>query len=280
MKALFNFFGFPVYFFGTTIAIGLLAGIEISYYEAKRKKLEFDRIYDLAIFGLSSAVVGARLFYILFYDLSYFIKNPSDIILISKGGLSIHGGLIGAFLFGYIYFRKNKLSFLSYADAIAPGIILGQGIGRVGCDVFGKVMTTPLPWGIMQQNQLLHPAQVYEFILNYIAFFILWRKRKYIKYDGQLFVWYLILFSINRSVVELFRYNPVIIGWFSISHLLSMVFIIFAIFIKFYARKNNMGSSVLNNEIVADSYVVWIKDISFTLIMIVLSILVFYLVQA
>jgi len=283
MKILFSVFGFPTYFFGVMISFGLIAGILISCIEAKRKRLEIDKIYDLAIYGIMSAIVGARLFYILFYDLSYYLKNPIDIILISEGGLSIHGGLIGAFIFGLCYFRKHKLSFLQYADAIVPGIILGQGIGRVGCDVFGKVMNSSLPWGIERQGQLLHPTQVYEFILNYIVFYILWRKRKSIKYNGQLFVWYLVLFAINRSFVELFRYNPAIIGWFSISHLLSLGLIIMAIMIRILST--NKGYVILSNnendkEIESYRSMDWFKDLLFVVIMIVVSLVIFYTLQS
>lgn len=283
MKILFTIFGFPIHFFGFMIALGLIGGIFISNIEVKRKNLEADRVLDLAIYGIISAIVGARLFYILFYDLSYYIQNPTEIILISEGGLSIHGGLIGAFLFGLCYFRKHKLSFLHYADAIVPGIILGQGIGRVGCDVFGKVMTTSHPWGIERQGQLLHPTQVYEFLLNYIVFLILWRKRKNIKYNGQLFVWYLVFFAINRSVVELFRYNPTIIGWFSISHLLSIGLVIIALLIRVFITKrkdiiitdNNGG-----NEIATDKSDGWLKDFLFVVCMIIVSIIIFYMVQS
>jgi phosphatidylglycerol---prolipoprotein diacylglyceryl transferase len=280
MKILFNIFGFPIYFFGFMIALGLIAGIFISNKEVKRKGLENDRVYDLAVYGIISAIVGARLFFILFYDLAYYIKNPAEIILINEGGLSIHGGLIGAFIFGLCYFRKHKLSFLKYADAIVPGIIIGQGIGRVGCDVFGKAMGTSLPWGIERQGQLLHPTQVYEFLLNYLVFFILWRKRKDIKYNGQLFVWYLILFSINRSVVELFRYNPSIIGWFSISHLLSIGLIITAITIKvFINKKDTLLMLNENNGLTTQKSYDWLRDLLYIVIIIIISIIVFYVVQ-
>jgi phosphatidylglycerol---prolipoprotein diacylglyceryl transferase len=100
MKILFYIFGFPVHFFGVMIAFGFLAGIILSFYEVRRKNLDTERLFDLAIYGIISAVIGARIFYIIFYDLSYYLKNPAEIILISEGGLSIHGGLIGAFLFG------------------------------------------------------------------------------------------------------------------------------------------------------------------------------------
>jgi phosphatidylglycerol---prolipoprotein diacylglyceryl transferase len=282
MKILFNILGFPIYFFGVMIALGLIAGIIVAYYEVRRKKLDTDAVFDLALYGLISAVVGARIFYILFYDFSYYLRNPSDIILISEGGLSIHGGLVGAFLFGFIYFRKHKLNFLHYADAIAPGIILGQGIGRVGCDVFGKVMTNSYPWGIMREGQLLHPTQVYEFLLNYIVFYILWRKRKNIKYNGQLFVWYLILFAINRSAVELFRYNPAIIGWFSISHLLSIGLIIIAIILRLLIAKRGNVILAANEDSgkTASGRLEWLKDLCIVMIAMLLSLMIFYFEQS
>lgn len=280
MKVLFHIFGIPVHFFGVMIALGMLAGIFVAYLEVKRKKLEVEKLFDIALFAMISAVVGARLFYILFYDLSYYIKNPADIIKINEGGLSIHGGLLGAFIFAFFYFRKHKLSFFKYADAIAPGIILGQGIGRVGCDVFGKVMSVPRPWGIERQGQLLHPAQVYEFLLNYLVFFILWRKRKSIRYDGQLFIWYVILFSINRSVVELFRYNPTVVGWFSISHLLSVLLITGAVLLMLFAKRKRINIPANNSEDVPVHTMDRLKDIMIFLALIVVSVIIFYAVQS
>ncbi|MDF2941693.1 MAG: lgt [Herbinix sp.] len=282
MKILFYILGFPIHFFGVMIAIGMLAGIYISYLEASRKKLEVDRILDLAVYGIISAVVGARLFYILFYDLSFYLQNPADIILINEGGLSIHGGIIGAFIFGWLYFKKHKLSFFKYADAIVPGIILGQGIGRVGCDVFGKVMSVTLPWGIERQGLLLHPTQLYEFVLNYLVFIILWRKRESIRYDGQLFIWYVILFSINRSIVELYRNNPSVVGWFSISHLLSIFLIITAVIIMFFLKRRR-GDDPINSEAsekVGTHIMDWLKDMIIIIAVITVSVIIFYTVQS
>lgn len=280
MIVLFHIFGMPVNFFGMMIALGVLAGIFTAYIEVKRKKLDVKKLFDIALYSIISAIVGARLFYILFYDLSYYLNNPVDMLRINEGGLSIHGGLLGAFIFAFFYIRKHKLNFFKYADAIAPGIILGQGIGRIGCDVFGKVMSIPRPWGIERQGQLLHPAQVYEFLLDYLVFFILLRKRKHIRYDGQLFIWYLILFSINRSVVELLRNNPSVAGWFSVSHLLSLLFITGAIVLMFFAKRKrhdnpggNMGDVTARNSD-------WVKDILVTLALMVVSMVIFYTVQS
>ncbi|MGE5633060.1 MAG: prolipoprotein diacylglyceryl transferase [Caulobacteraceae bacterium] len=280
MKVLFYLFGFPVHFFGTMIALGILAGLAVAYFEVKRKKLNIDRMLDIVLFSAISAVITARLFYILFYDLSYYVKNPLDIFKIYEGGLSIHGALLGAFASAVFYVRKHKLNFFKYADAMAPGIILGQGIGRVGCDVFGKVMAVPYAWGVKVQGQLLHPAQVYEFLLDYLVFFILWRKRKSIRYDGQLFIWYIILFSISRGVVELFRYNPSIIGWFSISHLLSLVFIAGAVILMMVIKKKRINAEAVTKEDTSVRALEWVRGLLVILVLVAVSLLIFYTIQS
>lgn len=280
MKILFHIFGIPIYFFGVMIALGILLGIVAAYFETKRKKLDVDKMFDLVLYSTISAVITARLFFILFYDLSYYIKNPADIFKIYEGGLSIYGALLGAIAFAVYFVRKHKLSFFKYADALSPGIILGQGIGRIGCDVFGKVMTVPYAWGIERQGQLLHPVQVYEFLLNYLVFFILWRKRKNIRYDGQLFIWYIILFSINRSVVELFRYNPIVAGWFSISHLLSLLFILGAVLLTVVIRRKINVGDAIDREAASNYKWDWVQDILIVLILAVASISIFYMIQS
>lgn len=280
MKILFHVFGIPISFFGTMIALGILGGLAAAYFEVKRKKLDVERMLDLVVYSTISAIITARLFYIVFYNLSYYIKNPIDIFKVYEGGLSIHGALLGAFVFAVFYIRRHKLSFFKYADALALGLILGQGIGRVGCDVFGKVMTVPYVWGVERQGQLLHPAQVYEFLLNYLVFFILWRKRKSIKYDGQLFLWYVILFSINRGVVELFRNNPSVVGWFSISHLLSVLFIAGALLVMFVIRNRSIVVNEIETVNKSAHIMSWVKDILIILALVAVSLVIFYTVQS
>lgn len=280
MKVLFYLFGFPIHFFGLMISIGILAGVIIAHMEIKRKKLDINVGLDIVLYSIIAAVIGARLFYILFYDLSYYINNPAEIILINEGGLSIHGGLASAFITAYIYMRKNRQDFLKYADAMAPGIILGQAIGRVGCDVFGKVMSLPLPWGIYTQGYLVHPTQVYEFILDYLVFFILWNKRKNARYEGQIFVWYLIMFSLNRSVVELFRINPTILGGISISYVLSATFVLLAIAFMIYAKKKKPENMTLNSGEAIHNKNDLASNIIITTVLAVVSLVIFYSVQS
>lgn len=280
MRILFHIFGVPIHFFGVMIALGMLAGIYVAYIEAKRKGLDTGKLFDIVLYSVIAGVIGARLFYIVFYNLSYYIKNPVEIIKINEGGLSIHGGLFTAFIFAVIYVKKHRLNFFKYADAIAPAIILGQGIGRVGCDVFGKAMSIPLPWGVRYQGQLVHPAQVYEFVLNYLVFLILWRKRKNIKYDGQIFIWYIILFSINRGVVELFRINPLIIGWFSVAHLLSVLFIIGALVLMYFIKRGVFSTSTVDSTMAVEGKSSLAKDILIILGLMIISMIVFYTVQS
>lgn len=279
MKILFYIFGFPVHFLGLMIAIGMLAGLFIVSLEAKRKRLDFDKLFNIVIISIIAGIAGARLFYILFYNLSYYLENPVEIIKITEGGLSIHGGLATAFIVAFFYMRKHKLNFFQYADAMAPAIILGQAIGRIGCDVFGKIMTTPLFWGVQYQGQLVHPVQVYEFLLDYLVFLILWKKRKNLQYDGQVFVWYIALFSINRGIVELFRNNPIIVGWFSVSHLLSVLFIIGAFALMTFAKKRRNPNLVDNPADTRRDSLEWVRDIGITILLVVVSLVIFYTVQ-
>jgi len=252
MKILFSIGGFSIHLFGITIALGILVGFFVMLAEAKRKGLEQEKLIDLALYTVIAGIIGARLNYILAFNFSYYIQNPKEIFMIHQGGLSIQGALIGGTIFALWYMKKNNIPIWKTADAFAPAIIIGQAIGRVGCDVFGIPMTKSWFWGVRVGGQLLHPAQIYEAILNYILFLVLWNKRKNTKYDGQLFVIYIIGFSINRFIVEFFRTNPMIFGPISIAHLFSPGIIFVAIVAMTWIKKkqHNPQLAVGNNTVV------------------------------
>ena len=271
MKELFSIGPFHVYFFGLMIAIGIISAVFFAEWQARKKGIKEDIMFNLAIIGVISGIIGARLFYILFYNLSYYFSNPMEIFKITEGGLSIHGGLVVAIVTGYIYAVRVKISFFQLADIAVVAMALAQGIGRVGCDVFGKAMTTVMPWGISVGGNILHPAQVYEFILDYILFIILWRRSEKQKYEGELFVFYII-----GGIVEFFRINPVIWGPFSISHLLSILFIIVGLIIYAYLKRNGKYVININGEIITPMYM---KSISLILL-IIFSLITFYMIQA
>lgn len=276
MKTLFSIGPIHIPFFGTMIMIGVLAALGLLKYEAKRKSLNAEKVIDLGITGFLGGILGARIGYILFYNLEYYVQNPIDILKIYDGGLSIHAGIIGGTIAVLLFLKKNKdLKMLEIADFIVPPLILAQAIGRVGCDVYGKAMEIPRFWGVPIQGTIYHPAQVYEFILDYLFFLYLWRKRKKVKYNGQLFGIYVIGFAVIRSIVELFRSNPLIFGILSISHLLSIAFIIFGFLWLTFTKKISKGTAVEFENHHSLSY----KDILSVVTLIVVSLIIFYGVQ-
>lgn len=275
MKELFSIGPIHIYFFGLMIAIAIIAGSLFAIKQGERKGINEDSMLNVIMIVVISGIVGARLFYILFYNPTYYFNNPSEIIKITEGGLSIHGGIFTAVVAGYIYSVRSKIPFLKLADVIVMALPLAQGIGRIGCDVFGKPMINIMPWGINYGGQVLHPAQVYEFILDFILFIILWRRSYKKKFEGELFVIYLIAFALIRGFVEFFRINPVIWGPFSISHLLSLVLIIAALIIyKLISNKStNKVESYEENKVKLSTSLLILAGL------IVVSIVIFYFVQ-
>lgn len=275
MKILFTLGGLRIPFFGTMIALAMLAAMQILSYDAKKKNINSEKVTDMAVYALLGGMIGARIGYILFYSLDFYLKNPIEILKIHEGGMSIHGGIAGGIIASLIFIKRNKeLKVLEMADLAAPPLILAQAIGRIGCDVYGVVMTNPKFWGIPVNGYIYHPAQLYEFVLDYLLFFYLWRKRKSIKHEGQLFGIYLIGFAAIRSIVELFRGNPKILGLISVSHLLSLTLIIVGIiWLKITAKKSK--SKIKPQLKCFPLYI----EITLFLVVLLLSIGIFYGVQ-
>jgi phosphatidylglycerol:prolipoprotein diacylglycerol transferase len=199
------------------IAIACLVGMWVGGREAERKGIGKGKIQDFSLYAIIGAIIGARLYYVLFSDWSQFWHSPLSVFAIWQGGLAIHGALLGGFLVGLVYTRIQKISFWKFADTIAPSIILGQAIGRIGCFFNGDAhgYPTDLPWGLiyspdspageMFPGKPLHPTQLYEMVLNFIIFGLLWKIRKNMKVDGHLFLLYVMLYSVIRIFVEHFR---------------------------------------------------------------------------
>lgn len=248
MVELFSIGHFSIYLLSVTSAIGMIIGLLLIQKEGERKLLDKDKLMDLGIFTVLFGIIGARLGYILFFNFDYYLNNPSEIFRFSQGGLSIQGAILAGSAAAFIIMRRKNLPVWKTADAIVPGVILGQAIGRVGCDVFGVPMSRNWPWGVMVNGELLHPAQLYEVALNYILFLLIWRKRKTAKFDGELFFIYIIGFAINRFIVEFFRTNPQGLGPLSIAHVLSLVIIALGIMVLIFMKNRSYGTSVSINE--------------------------------
>ncbi|MFZ7104010.1 MAG: prolipoprotein diacylglyceryl transferase [Peptococcaceae bacterium] len=276
MKILFSLGPFSIHFFGVMIAVGILVSYLLALKEARRKNLDEEPVTNLVLYSILGGIIGARIGYIAFYNPLYYLANPLEIFAIISGGLSIHGGIIGGTLTGFLYARQKGLAIWQTADAIVPALILGQAIGRVGCDVFGVPMSQPYFWGIKINNTLLHPAQMYEFTLDYLFFGYLWLKRTNIKYNGQLLVSYLLFFPLIRSFVELFRDNPTVFSSFSISHLLSIILFMTGLTLRHYLLKQRL-QQLINREPLSIKKITPVVMIVFAVIM--FSLALFYLVQ-
>lgn len=208
--------------YGLMIALGCLAGMWVAGKEAERKGIRKEKIQDFFLYVILGAIIGARVYYIAFSDRSQIWDNPLSLFAIWQGGLAIHGGILGGLLVALFYTRKQGIPFWKLADTVAPSLILGQAIGRIGCFFNGDAhgYPTSLPWGLvyspespagqMFPGQPLHPTQLYEMIFNLIIFGILWKVRKKVKVDGHLFLLYVILYSLIRIFVEHFRADKLI----------------------------------------------------------------------
>lgn len=262
------------YFFGLMIAIGVLAGLLIFLREAKRRGLNHNLLMDGAIYSIIGGVIGARLIFVLIYDPAYYFSNPVEIFFIHKGGLSIHGGILGGLLVGYLFLKHHKIPVWETLDILAPALILAQGISRIGCDVFGGPISNSLPWGMDINGEYLHPSQVYEFLPDYILFGYLWLRLKKPAYTGQVFLHYLIGYMVIRGIVEFSRLNPMVIGSFSVSHLMSLIGIIFGLILIKYRKQhtpNRKGKVIKKID--------YIKTALMVIFLMILSLIIYYLVQ-
>jgi phosphatidylglycerol:prolipoprotein diacylglycerol transferase len=204
-----------VHWYGIILGTAALVGLWLATRETERLGYNSETFLDMMIWVLPSAIIGARLYYVLF-EWEYYSLHPADIPAVWKGGLAIHGGLIGAFVAGYLFVRKRGLSFLAMADIAAPSIILGQAIGRWGNFINqeahgGEVSrnfleSLHLPdWLIEQMNiqgVYYHPTFLYESVWNLAGFFLLISLRRFNPLRGELFFTYLAWYSLGRFFIE------------------------------------------------------------------------------
>ncbi|WP_242491849.1 prolipoprotein diacylglyceryl transferase [Miniphocaeibacter massiliensis] len=235
----FKIFGIEIMWYAIIISIGFFLGIIVATKLLKYNGMNPDIVVDILIFALPAAIIGARLYYVAF-NWDDYKGDLFKIINTRNGGLAIYGGLIAAFLVGYIYSRIKKIDFLKLTDIFAPAIVLGQSIGRwgnfVNQEAFGR--TTDLPWGIIIEGQKVHPTFFYESLGDFIIFLILYKicKDKK-KFDGQVISLYLILYGILRFFVEGLRTDSLYFLNFRVSQILSAVLVLVGIVIYYVKLK-------------------------------------------
>ena len=234
----FEFFGNPITirWYGAIIAFGFLLAVLWGGRMAYKWKMSLDKMIDVLIYGTFAAIIGARLYYVIFrWD--YYAAHPSEIIAIWNGGLAIYGGIIGGIIAAFITCRFNKLNFYNLLDCAGMSLLIGQGIGRWGNfanqEAFGS--NTTMPWGMMSEKTTqyleenydslkelgmnvdpyapVHPTFLYESLWCLGSFLILlFIYKKCRKFSGQLFLTYGVLYGTGRAIIEGFRTDSLYIG--------------------------------------------------------------------
>lgn len=234
---------FSIRWYGLLIASAVLMGVTLSQALASRRNINPDLLSDLAIWLVIAAIPSARLYYVLFQWQEY-SQHPEQILAIWKGGIAIHGAVIGGVLAALIFARLQRVSFWQLADLVAPSLILGQAIGRWGnffnSEAFGR--PTDLPWKLyipperrppgFEEISYFHPTFLYESLWNLMVFAILiglffWGLKTKSKLRvGTLFLVYLIAYSCGRFWIEGLRMDSLMLGPLRIAQVVSLVQIV------------------------------------------------------
>ena len=211
---LFKFGHVTLYTYGLFLALGFITAIWFSKRNAAFFNTKAEDISDLFFVILISALVGARLLYVG-VNLDSFLDAPLDVFKIWNGGLVFFGGFLGATLTAVVFLKRKGLPVLKTGDIIAPGIALGHAIGRMGCFFagccYGRECDLPFavrfsnPQGLAPLDVLLHPTQLYMVISNLLLFFILIGIQRRKRFNGMVFLAYIMLYSVFRSFIEFFR---------------------------------------------------------------------------
>jgi phosphatidylglycerol---prolipoprotein diacylglyceryl transferase len=239
---------FRLSWYGLMYVFGFAASYLLVQYQMKRKdfgisKLEVENLYFYLILGL---VIGARLGYVLFYDLKMYLADPFEIVAIWHGGMSFHGGLIGVIIVGIVFSWKNRKSFWKVSDLIIVTAPVGLGFGRIGNFINGELYgrVTHLPWGlIFPKGGSLprHPSQLYESGLEGgLLFLILWFLKDRRLPDGSLLALFLFFYGAFRFVVEFFREPDAqlgfILGPFTMGQLLCTLMMVGGVLLMIYLK--------------------------------------------
>lgn len=236
---LFHIGGVILRWYGLLIALAVLIGVNLSIGLAKKRHMNGEAIGDLAIWLVVAAIPCARLYYVLFKWEDY-RNNLGDVFAVWKGGIAIHGAIIGGVLATLIFAKIRKIDFWSLADVVAPSVALGQAIGRWGnffnSEAFGA--PTNLPWKLYIPSsrrppefldvEYFHPTFLYESLWNLgvfgmlmLLFFRSLSARKPLK-NGTLFLLYLVLYSLGRVWIEALRTDSLMFGGLKMAQVISL----------------------------------------------------------
>lgn len=261
-RTAFTVFGQDIYWYGIFIGLGVILGVLLALHEAKRTGQNPDTYLDFIIYAMIIAIIGARLYYVIF-SWDFYSQHPEKIFAIRKGGLAIYGGIIGGVLTAIVYSHLKKKSFWVMADTMAPSLILGQMLGRWGNffnkEAFGgftdnlfamryqlsQVRASDVTPDILQNLVTVngvdyiqvHPTFLYESMWSLCVFIILLILQRKKKFDGQVCATYFFGYALGRVWIEGLRTDQLCIGNVPVSQALSAVLIIASVVLYVYCKK-------------------------------------------
>lgn len=261
-RTAFTVFGQDIYWYGIFIGLGVILGVLLALHEAKRTGQNPDTYLDFIIYAMIIAIIGARLYYVIF-SWDFYSQHPEKIFAIREGGLAIYGGIIGGVLTAIIYSHLKKKSFWVMADTMAPSLILGQMLGRWGNffnkEAFGgftdnlfamryqlsQVRASDVTPDILQNLVTVngvdyiqvHPTFLYESMWSLCVFIILLILQRKKKFDGQVCATYFFGYALGRVWIEGLRTDQLCIGNVPASQALSAVLIIASVVLYVYCKK-------------------------------------------
>ncbi|WP_050616409.1 prolipoprotein diacylglyceryl transferase [Bacillus testis] len=239
-----------IHWYGVIIGVGLLLGLWLALRESDRRGLTKEVFLDMILFAVPISIICARIYYVIF-EWDYYSAHPGDIIKIWNGGIAIHGALIGAVLTAVVFCRIRKISFWKMADIAAPSLLLGQAIGRWGNfinqEAFGGEVSRKFLENLMIPDWIInqmyidgayhHPTFLYESIWNIIGVILLLSLRKVNLRRGEMFLTYLIWYSIGRYFIEGMRTDSLMLtSNLRMAQVISITLILVAVFTWIFRR--------------------------------------------
>ncbi len=235
---LFEFGSFTLYTYGVLLAAAYLLGLQFALTRARSRGLQRQRVMDLGIWIIVSALAGAKLM-LLVTDFRQYTRSPGALVDLLRSAGVFYGGLIGAVAVAFVYMWRHRMPVWTTTDVFSPGIALGHAVGRLGCLMAGCCFGRPtsVPWAITFHNPAasltsdtplgvpLHPTQVYEAVVELtILGVLLWLERRGRAFPGRTFWSYALLYAVSRFIIEFFRGDPRgNVGVFSTSQFVSLI---------------------------------------------------------
>lgn len=230
------------------IVTGLVLAVYLAMREAPRKKIIPDDILDFIPIAFPLAIVGARIYYVIF-DWGYYAKNPAEIFAIWHGGIAIYGGLITGAIVLYFFSQRKLINTLDFLDIAVPGVMIAQSLGRWGNffnqEAYGAVVKSLNYLPSFMRNQMYidghyrQPTFLYESVWNLLGFALVMvarRKKNFLK-RGEMTGFYLIWYGIGRMVIEGMRTDSLMFAGLRVSQWLSAVLVVAGIILVIYQRR-------------------------------------------